>query len=61
MASTRMLDGTWWTETCGPLVIAHCCRDWPMALWSHWGRCGDCGERPEQTTKTVDEYMAERA
>jgi hypothetical protein len=29
-----------------PLVIAVCCREWPVALGQRIGRCGFCGERP---------------
>jgi hypothetical protein len=29
-----------------PLVIAACCREWPVALGQRIGRCGFCGERP---------------
>lgn len=43
-----------------PLAIWHCCRDWPVNPIGRMGRCGDCGERPEPTTKTVEQYMAER-
>lgn len=29
-----------------PTGIAHCCRDWVVALGYPWGSCGLCGERP---------------
>lgn len=28
------------------IVIARCCRDWPVLLGNPIGRCGYCGERP---------------
>ena len=43
------------------VVIARCCRDWPVYPFSPMGRCGYCGERPERTDKTVAAYMAERS
>lgn len=42
------------------LVIARCCRDWPVYSFMPWGRCGICGERPELTDKPLSVYMAER-
>jgi hypothetical protein len=44
-----------------PLAIWRCCRDWPVNPLGKIGRCGICGERPEPTSKTLDEFMAERA
>lgn len=44
----------------GPLIIVHCCRDWPVYGLFQWGRCGYCGTHPERTDKTVEQYMAER-
>ena len=29
-----------------PLVIAVCCREWPVSPFDPIGRCGFCGERP---------------
>lgn len=43
------------------LAIAHCCRDWPVALFARIGHCGDCGEVPVITDKTLEQYMTERA
>lgn len=30
----------------GPIVIAVCCREWPVAAFMHISKCGYCGERP---------------
>ncbi len=29
------------------LVIATCCRDWPVTPFARIFRCGYCGERPQ--------------
>ena len=42
------------------LMIAHCCRDWPVSAYDRINRCGECGERPKVTDKTLAQYDAER-
>jgi hypothetical protein len=29
-----------------PIIMARCCRDWPVLMLTPIGRCGYCGERP---------------
>ena len=43
------------------LIIATCCRDWPVYLGFGWGRCGYCGKHPEfNPNKSIADYMRER-
>lgn len=29
-----------------PVIIAVCCREWPLAAGIPWGYCGECGDKP---------------
>ena len=39
------------------IVIAHCCRDWPVLATAPISRCGICGERPVIVWDTDREKM----
>ena len=43
------------------LVIAVCCREWPVYTFLRIGRCGLCGVRPEiDPSRSLADYMAAR-